>query len=326
MATDTDLVQIIRGDHLESAHRGQAVICDGSGQVIEAWGDAERVLYPRSSAKMIQALPLLESGAGRSLTDRHLAFACASHRGQAIHTELAAEWLADLGASEDDLRCGSHAPFGPEAAADLIRSGESPCQLHNNCSGKHCGFVTVARHLGAGPEYIEPDHPVQKGALAALEEVTGVDSPYFCIDGCSAPNHATRLDAFAGAMGRFARARAGGDTRSDAMARLVKAMASHPDLVSGAGGADTRLMQAMGGAGVVKTGAEGVYIAILPELDRGIALKISDGTTRASEALIAALLVHVGALPADAPVVKDLTHGPMCNARGLVVGHMAVTL
>lgn len=326
MATDTELVQIIRGDQVESVHRGHAVICDGSGAVIEAWGDPSQVIYPRSSCKMIQALPLLESGAGNSLSERHLAFACASHRGEAMHTNLAASWLKDLDLSEADMRCGSHMPYSPSTRADMIRAGETPCQLHNNCSGKHCGFLTVAKHLGAGPEYVEADHPVQQAGLAAFEDVTGMDSPYFGIDGCSAPNHATRLDAFGAAMGRFARARVGGGTRPDAMARLVQAMAKHPELVAGSDGTCTLLMQAVEGTAAVKTGAEGVYIAILPDLDRGIALKITDGTTRASEAVIAALLMRVGALSPDAPVAQRLTYGPLRNSRDLVVGHTAVTL
>jgi L-asparaginase II len=215
-------------------------------------------------------------------------------------------------------------PYSEDAAADLIRSGEAPCQLHNNCSGKHCGFLMVGAHLGAGPDYLDIDHPVQRAVRAAFEEVTGMESPGYGIDGCSAPNFATQLDALAGAMGRFARP--GADGRGAAMRRLTAAMGTHPELVSGEGRACTDLMRAMGGKVVVKTGAEAVYVAILPELDRGIAVKISDGGTRAAEAVIASLLIRLGALEAQAPVARRLTHGPIINRRGIETGHMEVAL
>lgn len=326
MASDTELVRVIRGTRLESVHRGHAVICDGAGSVVEAWGNPAQVIFPRSSCKMIQALPLLESGAGRDLSTRHLALACASHNGAAIHTDLAQSWLRDLGLGDDDLRCGTQWPDDIPARNDLIKSDESPCQVHNNCSGKHCGFLMLGQHLGSGPDYVEPDHPVQLAVRRAFEEVTGMDSPDYGIDGCSAPNFATRIDALALAMGRFARADEGGDTREQAMVKLRNAMMAAPELVAGEGRACTGLMRAMNGAGAVKTGAEAVFIAILPELDRGIAVKISDGSTRAAEALIAALLVRVGALSAEAPIAKALMHGPIRNRRDIETGHMDVVL
>ena len=321
-----DLVEEIRGERLESLHRGHAVICDGAGAVVEAWGRPDAVIFPRSSCKMVQALPLLESGAGAGLSDRQLALACASHQGAAIHTETVAAWLDGLGLGEEDLRCGGHAPYSTEAAADLIRADEAPCQLHNNCSGKHAGFLTLAKHLGGGPDYVEIDHPVQRAVRAAFEDVTEMESPGWGVDGCSAPNFATRLDALGGAMGRFARARDGGGTRAEAMARLTRAMGAHPEMVAGEDRACTDLMRAMGGRVAVKTGAEAVFVAILPEMDRGVAVKILDGGTRAAEAVIAALLVRLGALAAEAPVAKRLTHGPIVNRRGIETGHRRVVL
>ena len=203
------LVEMVRGERVESVHRGHAVVCDGAGAVVEAWGEPSAVIYPRSACKMLQALPLLESGAGRDLTDRQAALACASHQGAAVHTAMVADWLASMGMAEPDLRCGSHMPYAEDAAADLIRAGEAPCQLHNNCSGKHAGFLALSRRLGGGPDYVAVDHPVQVAVREAFEAVTGMESPGWGIDGCSAPNFATRLDALGGAMGRFAaRARA----------------------------------------------------------------------------------------------------------------------
>jgi L-asparaginase II len=321
-----DLVEVIRGDRVESVHRGHIVVCDGAGEIVEAWGDPSAVIYPRSACKMVQALPLLESGAGAHLTSAQLALASASHEGAAVHVAGVNAWLRDLAMSEQDLRCGTHMPYSDDAKADLIRAGDRPCQLHNNCSGKHAGFLALSKHLGAGPEYVEPDHPVQLAVRRAFEEVTGMDSPGYGIDGCSAPNFATRLDAFGRAMGLFAGARDGGGLRQDAMVRLTRAMGAEPMLVAGEGRACTDLMHAMGGRVAVKTGAEAVFIAIIPELNRGIALKIVDGTTRAAEAVIAAMLVRLGVLDAGAPVAKRLTHGPITNCRDKVTGHYNVRL
>ena len=317
--TAVPMIELWRGGMLESAHLGHAVICDGRGAIIEAWGDPEAVIFPRSSCKMIQALPLIESGAADAagLSDEQLALSCASHNGAAIHTERVARWLDDLGMSESDLRCGPQMPDDFPARKGLVCSGIAPCQIHNNCSGKHTGFLTLTRHLGAGPEYIDASHPVQVAVRAAFEEVTGLASPGYGIDGCSAPNFATTVHGLARAMGYFAAARPDGRGREGAAARLVQAMMGHPDLVAGEGRACTRLMRAMGGRVAVKTGAEAVFVAILPELKRGIALKIMDGATRASEAALTALLVRLGALEADHPVVADLLTGPILTRRGI---------
>ncbi len=320
------MVEMVRGGRVESVHSGHAVICDGAGAVVEAWGAPEVVIYPRSACKMIQALPLFESGAARDLSDGQAALACASHQGEALHATMVADWLGSMGLGDADLRCGAHWPYSKAAAADLIRAGERPCQLHNNCSGKHAGFLALSRHLRGGPDYVEPDHPVQIAIRAAFEEVTGMASPGHGIDGCSAPNYATRLDALGGAMGRFARAREGVGARTDAMARLVRSMGAAPELVAGEGRACTDLMRAMGGRVAVKTGAEAVYVAVAPGIDRGVAVKIVDGGTRAAEAVIAALLVRLGLLDADSPVARRLTRGPVRNARGIETGHVQVRL
>jgi L-asparaginase II len=271
---------------------------------------------------MLQALPLVESGAADAagLTEAQLALACASHQGAHIHTDMVTRWLADLGLAEADLRCGAHMPNDPEAAKELTCSDTKPCQIHNNCSGKHSGFLTLTRHLKAGPEYVEPDHPVQRAVKAAFEEVTGETSPGYGIDGCSAPNFATSVHGLARAMARFAAATGEGDGRDRAMARLRRAMAAYPELVAGEGRSCTELMRAMGGRVSIKTGAEAVFVAMLPEQGLGIALKIVDGATRASEAAIAALLVKLGVLEAEHPATRKRLNVVQTNWRGIETG------
>lgn len=324
MTGPAPLAEIWRGEFLESLHLGHAVICDGAGQIIQSWGNANEIVLPRSSSKMLQAIPLITSGAADNagLTTEQLALACASHQGAAIHTDRVSKWLDDLGFSDDDMRCGPQMPADRSAKTDLIKTDTSPCQIHNNCSGKHAGFLTLTKHLKAAPEYIDPSHPVQKACLDAFEDITQLTSPGFGIDGCSAPNHAISLHGIARAMGFFASAHTRSDSVSTAAARLTEAMALHPELVAGETRACTELMRAMGGKIAIKTGAEGFYVAILPEQQLGIALKAADGTTRGAECAIAALLLRLGVLDANHPATLKRMNAPITNWRGTLTGYI----
>lgn len=321
MNSPVNLVEIWRNDLLESVHAGHAVVCDAAGEIVHAWGDPSAVIFPRSSCKMIQALPLLESGAGAHLTTEQLALSCASHQGAEIHTSRVNAWLADLGLSDADFRCGPQIPGDKDAREDLIRAGEQPCQVHNNCSGKHAGFLTLNRHLKGGADYELLDHPVQMAGKAAFEETTGETSPHWGIDGCSAPNHACTVHGLARAMSFFASAKTTGDLRAQSAVKLRDAMMTYPELVAGETRACTDLMRAMDHKVAIKTGAEGVFVAIIPALKMGVALKITDGTTRASEAAIAAILVKLGVLDASHPATIARMNKDMKNWRGTHVGY-----
>lgn len=324
MTNSEILVEIIRGGHLEGVHRGHAVICNGAGEVLESWGDPSTVIFPRSSCKMVQALPLVESGAADAfgLTSEQLALACASHEGAPLHTDGVARWLDGIGISQDALICGAQTPRDRDVRNALVKTDGSPCPIHNNCSGKHAGFLTLSKHLGASFDYVELDHPVQQAILAATEETADEATQGYGIDGCSAPNLRISLMGLARQMAAFTRAPHETGLRARAMTRLTNAMRAHPEHVAGQGRACTELMRAMDGAGVVKTGAEGVFIAILPELDRAIALKIEDGATRASEVVIAALLARVGAVQANDPLVVKRMMRPMPNFAGIDAAHL----
>jgi L-asparaginase II len=321
MTSAAPMAEIFRGSILESVHVGHAVISRPDGQIVEAWGDPEQVILPRSSCKMLQALPLLESGAGKDLTGEQLALACASHEGERQHVDLVRRWLDDLGLDEHALCCGPQPSRIDDLRNEMIRTGEPVTRLFNNCSGKHTGFLTLTRHLGAGPDYVALDHPVQVAVRAAFEDMTDQASPGHGIDGCSAPNFATTLSGLAGAMARFAVAGQKGDLRDRSAAKLRDAMMAHPHMVAGTGDVSTDIMKAAPGRVVAKSGAEGVYVAILPEAGLGIALKIADGAGRASETAIAALLVRLGVLDAGAPIAAQLLRRPVTNWAGLVTGY-----
>ena len=324
MLHSVPLVQVWRGNFLESQHRGHVVICSLDGEVVEAWGDTEHIILPRSSCKILQAIPLVTSGAADAfgLTSRQLALACASHQGAEIHSSLVQAWLEDLGKSDNDFRCGTQWPRDIAASNDLVKRGQSPCRYHNNCSGKHCGFLTLSKHLGAGQDYHWVDHPVQVAVRDAFEEITGETSPGYGIDGCSAPNWACTMSGLARAMSRCSGNRS--DKISVAAALLRDAMMAHPELVAGETRACTELMRAAPGV-AIKTGAEAVFVAIIPGQKLGISVKIEDGATRASEAVITALLIRFGLLNAAHPAaLKRL--GPISNWDGLQTGRITVVL
>ena len=321
MGAGVPLAEVWRGEFLECVHRGHAAVAGPDGELIEAWGDPSLTILPRSSCKMLQALPLAEAGV--EAAPERLALACASHEGALIHTSRAADWLAAIGATEEDYRCGPQMPADEAARTALIRERRAPGQIHNNCSGKHAGFLALARHVGAGPDYVDPAHPVQRAVRAAFEEVTGETSPGYAIDGCSAPNFACTLAGLARAMAAFAAARET-DARGRAMVRLREAMTAHPELVAGEGRACTELMRGMRAAGrpvAIKTGAEGVFVAIIPgPRPLGVALKVEDGATRASECAVAAILARIGALDPASPAARARMDAPILNRRGIVTG------
>ena len=310
------MVEILRGPFVESRHMGHAVVANAQGDVIESWGNPTEIILPRSSAKMLQALPLLESGAGAHLSMEQLALACASHSGETRHIDRVTDWLGEMGLDETALCCGTQASGDRALRHKMIRDGQAPTRIMNNCSGKHTGFLTLALHLKADLNYVDPSHPVQVHVKSAFEETCNETSPGFGIDGCSAPNFAVSLKGLAQGMARFATAGRGSGVRDAAMAKLRDAMIAHPKLLSGEGRACAALIEAAKGRAAVKTGAEGVFVAILPDQGLGIALKIVDGATRASEVAIAALLARLGVIDAAHPMLNR----PIKNWDGLITG------
>ncbi|WP_439817231.1 asparaginase [Zavarzinia sp. CC-PAN008] len=295
------LVEATRGGIVESWHRGAVAVVDAAGTVVRAWGDIDRPVFPRSALKPVQALALVESGAVErfGLNDTHLALACASHNGETVHTLAVAAWLALMGLGEADLACGPQEPE-PQTWHAMVQGHAACGRLHNNCSGKHAGFLAAALAWGepvAG--YAAPEHRVQAHALERTAEFAGVarSSLVLGVDGCSAPNPALPLVALARVMARLAVAEA-----ATPAGRVMRAMRAHPYLVAGRDRFCTDVMPALEAGAVVKTGAEGVFVATLPGRGWGIAVKIDDGATRASQAALLALLHGLGAVTGPCPV------------------------
>lgn len=325
------LIEVLRGATVESRHAGALAIVDAGGGVHTALGDIDRPVFPRSAVKLLQALPLVASGAAEAfaLTDAELALACASHSGEPAHVATAAGLLARLGLDADALACGTQWPSREPVLRGMVARGEVATPLHNNCSGKHAGFLCLAcllaRQAGAEPAafargYVAAEHPVMREVSAALSASTGMDverAPRG-IDGCSIPTFALPLRALALAFARCGTDQGLPEAHARAARRLRQAVAAAPFMVGGTDRFDTRVMQAFGERLFCKIGAEGVYCAALPELGLGVALKIDDGAARAAEAAMAA--VAQALLRTEDDLLRGYSHLVLRNWRGTEVG------
>ncbi|TAJ07710.1 MAG: asparaginase [Planctomycetota bacterium] len=324
------LVRLWRGEHVESQHRGAWVVVDAGG-VQDGVGQWNAPVFARSSVKSLQALPLLESGAADRFgyDAAELALALSSHSAEPIHTERVAALLGRLGLGVEHLRCGPQQPLDPAARRALAERGAKPSALHNNCSGKHAGFLALARHLGVDPAaYLDPAGASQRAVRNALQEITGTEEGelYVAVDGCSAPTFRLPLVKLAAGVARIANPAAQSGARAAACERMLAAVAQHPELIAGTHQRIcTDIARATRGRLFPKIGAEGIYVIGRAGTGQGLALKIDDGNDRALHALVVALLEKLGW--ADAQELAALARyreTPLVNRAGLVVGRTEV--
>jgi L-asparaginase II len=328
---DPILVEATRGNAVESAHRGVAAVMDADGRTVMTLGEASRAVFPRSAVKGLQALCLIETGAADryGLTQAELALACSSHSGEPRHAETAASMLAKAGRDLTCLECGTHWPSNEQAARALAAAGREPTALHNNCSGKHSGFICVACATNLDPKgYVRPDHAVQRRIKATLEEMMGVELPEAGrdVDGCSIPTYASPIEALARAFARFGSGAKLSRDRAAAARRLREAVAAEPFMVAGSRRFDTIVMDALGDKVFTKTGAEGVYCAAFPGQGLGVAIKCDDGAGRAAEAVMASLIcAFVPLTDAQRAVVAPYADKAIVNWNGIETGRLRVT-
>lgn len=324
------LVEVIRGPLVESRHRGAVAVSDAEGNTALAIGDVALPIFPRSAVKALQALPLIEQGAAErfGLAEEELALACASHSGEAAHVAGVERMLAKAGLDPSALHCGAHWPIAQPAAAAVARSGV-PSPLHNNCSGKHAGFLCVARAMGVDhAEYWRAEHPVQRLVRAVLEDFTGaaLGERRCAIDGCSVPTWAVPLHNLAHAFAKFGAGCGISAARARAAARLRRACVRQPWYVAGTGRFCTEIMQLFAERVLVKTGAEGVYCAALPQEGLGIAVKCDDGAGRAAQAITAALIARFLPLAAsERAALERFVQPSLRNWNGFEIGQIRIT-
>jgi L-asparaginase II len=323
------LVDVTRGNLVESRHRGSVAVVDADGATVLALGDVATPVFPRSAIKGLQALLLVESGGADryGLDDEALALACASHGGEPAHVASAERTLRAAGLDAGALECGTHWPSHQASALALARSGGTASALHNNCSGKHSGFLCAACAMGVDTHgYVAADHPVQREVKGVLESMTGANIPdeRRAIDGCSVPTWALPLDKLALAFARFATGRGLGEKRAAAAQRLRAAVAAKPWFVSGTGRFSSEIMEHFRQRVFVKGGAEGVYCGALPEAGYGVAIKCDDGQGRAAEVVMAVMIARfLQTSEADRVFLARFLQPPLRNWRGTVVGALA---
>lgn len=329
------LARVIRGETVESIHRGSIVVLSGSGERIASLGDPSMVTFSRSSVKAFQAIPFITSGAADAygFSEKEIALACASHSGEPYHVDLVRKMLAKAGLSEDALLCGGHPPFHEESAAELIRLGVDPGPIYNNCSGKHSAMLAFAKHTGADTrKYLDPGGPVQKAILQSVSLFSGVPEVEIRMgtDGCSAPNFALPLAAMAKAYANLISPpdHFPEDVRAAAK-RIVEAKMKFPEYVGGSYRLDTKTMQALPGQIVCKVGAEGVWLAGILPCQRwpegaALALKIEDGNDdRARPVAGIELLRMMGVMTPEAETtLGEFSPIVLKNRRDIVVGRV----
>jgi L-asparaginase II len=323
--------RIERGGIPESHHLGVAVVADATGKVHARWGDPDVVTFPRSALKPFQAVDLIESGAldACGLGAAELALACASHSGESFHVERVRNWLALLGCDETCLVCGAVLPGRPEAMQAHLRAGLAGSPVFYNCSGKHCGFLTNARHLGLNlAGYDAPDHALQQRYRAVLSRFLRRDADVlpWSRDDCVLPAPALPMREMATALARLIEEAASGGKEA-APSRILAAMAAHPLLLAGTGGLPQILGEKLPGRVVTKTGAEGYLAVFLPAERLGIVLKVADGNARARDSALAAILGQLGLI--DAATAARLNASlapPLRDSRGQPVGSIVCVL
>jgi len=322
------LVEVTRNGTVESRHFGSAVVCDARGNVVESWGDIESLVFPRSALKPMLAIQLVESGASAhyALNDAELSLACSSHQGEQMHQDLVASWLNRLGLTEEHLACGPVLPEDTESAHKLLASGQQGCRIHHNCSGKHAGFLTTALHLDLSlDDYHHIEHSLQQLSLDTLSDLADIDLKQYPIgiDGCGLPAPTMPLLQLGHATARFASPVDLSDSRAQAIYRLHEAITNEPLYIAGHGSVVSELNEVTKGAVLAKTGAEGVATAALPGRGLGIALKITDGSSRARSVALLAILDHLGALSDEEKHQLQAHISPVIlNSTGIVVGEI----
>jgi L-asparaginase II len=327
---DPVLVEVIRGALVESRHRGAVAVVDSDGRPVMTMGDVSAPVFPRSAVKALQALVLMETSAADlfAFSDEELALACSSHNGEPGHVVAVAKILAKAGLDTSALACGTHWPASETATVELARVGQ-PSALHNNCSGKHAGFLCAARAMGADAAgYWKPEHPVQRQVRAVLGDLTGatLSDDRRGIDGCSVPTWAIPLQNLAHAFAKFGTGHGLSPERARAATRLRHACAQKPWYVAGTGRFCTEVMELFGARVFVKTGAEGVYCGALPEQGLGIAIKCDDGASRAAQAVMAALIARFLPLSdSERTVLEPLIRPTLRNWNNFEVGTLRVS-
>ncbi|QNB46588.1 asparaginase [Thermanaerosceptrum fracticalcis] len=322
------LVEVTRGDVVESVHRGVVAVVDSEGKLVASAGDPRYLTYIRSAAKPMQAIPVLESGAAShySLSLEEIAVLTASHSGEEEHVRVVMQVLSKIGLTAAYLQCGTHPPLHRPSAKALIAKGLEPTVLHCSCSGKHAGMLILTRFNEWNlDDYYKLEHPVQQLMLQCMADFAGLNPEEIPIgiDGCGVPVFAMTVEKMAFSYARLAQPESFAPERKEASLKLREAMTAYPSLVAGTGRLATDLMKVVGNKLVAKDGAEGVFCISVPAKGWGIALKIEDGHTRAVGPAVIAVLDQLGLITGEEKELLAIhTRTELQNFRKEVIGEI----
>ena len=280
-----DMVNVYRGELIESIHQGDIAVMNDKGDLLAEFGDSEMITYWRSSAKPVQALPVVSSGAADkyNLTDKELAVMCASHSGEDQHVEVVRSILKKIGLKESDLNCGTHPPFHKKTARRIWKEGKKPSLIRNNCSGKHAGMLTMCQYNDWDLEdYQKMGHPLQKNLLNVISEITEYpeEKIYTGVDGCGVVVYGLPLKNMAFAFARLTNPKSLPEKYREAAIRITRSMEKYPELIGGTKRFNSELVEVGKGEFFAKSGAQAVFCVGHEEKNIGLALKIRDGSSR----------------------------------------------
>ena len=318
-----DLVAVTRGNVIENIHQGIAIAIDSNYRIIKKWGDTTAEIFPRSALKPIQTFGIISTGTDKALKlkDEQIALATSSHHAETIHVDMVKLWLKELKLEEEDLTLGSAWPLSPKRKDYILRHEGRKSKLYHNCSGKHCGQLSICVHQKFKTlNYQDPKHPVQKLFIQNLEKLSETKINHIGIDGCGLPAPSLPLERFAYALTKFADPAKLDGVDKKAVMKVFECCVKYPVLFGGSESVNSILTKSSKKKILVKNGADGVFSAIIPDEKMAIVVKIKDGNMTAAEIAIAGLLRDLKILDNDE--VKKLISQPIINSAGKRSGKM----
>lgn len=321
--------RVYRGESVEAVHYASVAVVNQNGQLTHYLGDPEGVFMTRSSIKPFQLLALILSGAADEFgfSSEQLSIMCGSHAGTDRHRKVVLSNLERAGNGPEHLQCGCHRPIWMEVDGVYPTGGEDKDQVRHNCSGKHSGFLALARFLGDPLEsYLDPECKSQKLVKQILADYCEYEAELMpaSIDGCSAPNYPLPLKNLALGFKKLACEEGDTDSIRAAAKRVKSAMISHPFMVSGNNRFDYDLKRSFPGIAVSKIGAEAIQGIGSSDPSLGVAVKVSDGNFRALEPIVIEVLRQLGVIDdiEQYPFLKKYDHPPVRNNRDIVTGYI----
>jgi len=316
------MVEVTRSDFIESIHYGAAVLINSDGKILKEWGNSNILIYPRSALKPIQSLNLYKDGIAEALnlSDNLIALATASHHAETIHQKMVDDWLKKMNLNENHLSCGPAWPLNEKCQLEAYSKYKTKRKIFHNCSGKHCGHLAVCQYKNLPiKKYQNKKHPIQKDLILLIEDLSKYKIKNVGIDGCTLPNPLMPLKKFAFATAQLADYKKLND-HSVIAKRIFDSCVKFPEIAGGTKSINSILTKLSNGKAFVKNGAEGVFVAIIPEQKSALVIKIIDGTRRAAEVAIAGLLSELKIINNEE--IKKIKKRPVKNSTGEIIGFM----